>query len=127
MLTTVTCIPMLQYFSPTVSSGCYQNSKYCNRFDQSVTRQQLCKHGPTRNSIDEAVFSISYALSSGEQRGYATLSKQRLGKHTSGYVATSSTIETVCSVESVQSTYKRSDTVTELVRGQLPASRKLEE
>jgi hypothetical protein len=24
--------------------------KYCNGFDQSVARQQLCKHVPTRNS-----------------------------------------------------------------------------
>jgi hypothetical protein len=23
---------------------------YCNGFDQRVARQQLCKHGPTRNN-----------------------------------------------------------------------------
>jgi hypothetical protein len=31
--------------------------QYCNGFGQRVARQQLCKHGPTRN-IEEAVFSV---------------------------------------------------------------------
>jgi hypothetical protein len=32
---------------------------YCNGFDQRVARQQLCKHGPTRNN-GEPVFSMRW-------------------------------------------------------------------
>jgi hypothetical protein len=38
-----------------------------------------------------------------------SVSKQRLGKHNSAYAVKSSTIETVFSVGSVQSAYKKSD------------------
>jgi hypothetical protein len=32
-----------------LSNPCYA-MKYCIGFDQRVARQQLCKHGPTRNN-----------------------------------------------------------------------------
>jgi hypothetical protein len=31
---------------------------YCNRFDERVARQQLCKHGPTRNNKGSCVFRV---------------------------------------------------------------------
>jgi hypothetical protein len=31
---------------------------YCNGFDQRVARQQLCKHGPTRNNRGSVVFFL---------------------------------------------------------------------
>jgi hypothetical protein len=31
---------------------------YCNGFDQRVARQQLCKHGPTRNSRRSCVLHV---------------------------------------------------------------------
>jgi hypothetical protein len=44
-------------------------NKYCNGFYQRVARQHFSKHGPTRNN-NEAVFSMSFALSSGATTGY---------------------------------------------------------
>jgi hypothetical protein len=32
---------------------------YCNESDQRVIRQQLCKHGPTRNNRGSCVFCRS--------------------------------------------------------------------
>jgi hypothetical protein len=37
---------------------------YCNGFDQRVARQQLCKHGPTRNSRWGCVFYVVRATPS---------------------------------------------------------------
>jgi hypothetical protein len=89
-------------------SGCIDRRwKYCNRFDQRVARQQLCKHSPTHNNRWGCVLYVR-----AEQRWnngvMQPVSKQWLGKHTSTLVVTSATIETVFSVGSVQSAYKRS-------------------
>jgi hypothetical protein len=32
--------------------------KYCNGFDQRVVRQELCKHGPTRNNTGGCLFYV---------------------------------------------------------------------
>jgi hypothetical protein len=55
--------------------------KYCNGSDQRVARQQLCKHGPTRNNGGTCVF---YAVTSRNNGGSCVF-----------YVVTSSTIQTV--------------------------------
>jgi hypothetical protein len=55
------------------------------------------------------------------------VSKQRLGKHISAWAVTSAIIETVFSVGSVQSAYKRSECSDRVGSGQLRVSRKLEE
>jgi hypothetical protein len=61
-------------------------------------------------TIDEAVYSMSSARKQRWNNGVMQpVSKQRLGKHTSAKVVTSSTIETVFSVRSVQSAYKRNE------------------
>jgi hypothetical protein len=44
---------------------------YCNGFDQRVARQQLCKHGPTRNKT-WCCFLCRPRQEAEEQRGYAT-------------------------------------------------------
>jgi hypothetical protein len=56
-----------------------------------------------------------------------SVSKQRLGKHTSAYTVTSAATETVFSMWSVQGAVREVNAVTELVQGQLRVSRKLEE
>jgi hypothetical protein len=55
------------------------------------------------------------------------VSKQRLGKHSSAKAVMLATTETVFSVGSVQSAYKRSECSDRVSSGQLRTSRKLEE
>jgi hypothetical protein len=52
---------------------------YCNRFDERVARQQLCKHGPTRYA-----FYVVRAEQRWKKGVMQPVSKQQLGKHISG-------------------------------------------
>jgi hypothetical protein len=41
-----------------VMSSTVMNYLYCNGFDERVARQQLCKHGPTRNNTGGCFFLV---------------------------------------------------------------------
>jgi hypothetical protein len=83
--------------------------EYCNGFVQRVARQHLCKHGPTRKNRWGCVFYVVSAEQRWNNEVMQPVSKQRLGKHTSAFSVTSSTVETVFSVVSVRSAYKGSE------------------
>jgi hypothetical protein len=80
--------------------------KYCNIFDQRIARQQLWKRGPTRNSRWGCVFYVVHAEQWWNNRVMQPIYKQWLCKHT---LVAPATIETVFSVGSGQSAYKRSE------------------
>jgi hypothetical protein len=45
------------YKNPVLVFELYFNiDPYCNGYEQRVARQQLCKHGPTRNNRGNSVF-----------------------------------------------------------------------
>jgi hypothetical protein len=56
--------------------------EYCNRCDQRIARQQLCKHGSTRNNRSNGVFYV-HAKQWLDNRIMQPFSKQQLGNHTS--------------------------------------------
>jgi hypothetical protein len=58
---------------------------YCNGFCQRVARQQLCKHGPTRNNKWGYVFYVVRADQQWNNWVMQPASRQRLGKHISAY------------------------------------------
>jgi hypothetical protein len=118
----------LEGFSSSVVSEAANN---CNRSDQRVATQQLCKHGLTRNNR-WGCFLCRPRRTAVEQRGlcnpllhngsiYFRVSDRAMK------AVTSSTIEMIFSVESVQSAYKRSECRSKFGSGQLRASRRLEE
>jgi hypothetical protein len=81
----------------------------CNGFYQRVAREQLCKHGPMRNSRWGCVFYVVRTEQLWNNGVMQPVCKQQLGKQTSAWAVTSATIETVFSMGSVQSAYKRSE------------------
>jgi hypothetical protein len=103
---------------------------YCNGFDQSVARQQICKHDPTCNSRC-GVFSMSPAPTSDGTTGLCNpfLSNGSVNTfpHIGPCYKSSEVIkiETVFSVGSVQGAYNRRE--DRIRSGQLQVSRKLEE
>jgi hypothetical protein len=54
---------------------------FCNRFDRHVARQQLCKHGPTRNNRWDCVSFVVRAEQPWNNEVVQPDSKQRVGKH----------------------------------------------
>jgi hypothetical protein len=55
----------------------------CNRFNLRVARQQLCKHGPTRNNRRGCVFYVVRVEQRWNNGVMQPVSKQRLRKHNS--------------------------------------------
>jgi hypothetical protein len=54
---------------------------YCDRFDQQVARQQLCKHSPTRNNRLGCVFYAVLAEQRWNNGIMQLASRQRFAKH----------------------------------------------
>jgi hypothetical protein len=61
------------------------NPTFCNKFDQFVARQQLCKQRPTRNNRWGCVFYVVRTEQHWNNGVMQPTSRQRLGKHISAY------------------------------------------
>jgi hypothetical protein len=97
--------------SPSFLISVLDKGKYCNRFEQHVARQQHCKHGPTRNHRWGCDFYVGRA-------------EQRLCNP----FLSNGSVNTLQRVfRGVCAELFEMNAVTELVRGQLQVSRKLEE